>query len=257
MKMNSIILLVVQATWLLTQATGYAGTEMEESKFLDRFVPAMVMATEKDRTSVARYVPVLLDRKSQTLMLEYLDRHRPPMTLRHHEGMALFSYQGLFGYCGFDGDIIINSQYMLASNFRGGVARVKARSNGMWGYIRRDGTFQIDPIFSMSYDFNCGIAAAAIPKELPKDPDVENSNPFNQGKNDIVNVKYHESLWGIVDKNGAWLIKPQFVSASNVRSGIRVVTQSGGTKTITPQELFGHENVPCSENKPQSNGNEN
>ena len=102
-----------------------------------------------------------------------------------------------FGLINSSGDIIVQPQYECIKDFKDGLAGVKVGSK--WGFIGRDGKFQIKPRFQYIMDgFSDKLACV------------------------MENYKY-----GFIDRTGQWKIKPQFDIAYDFSEGIAQVEVDG------------------------------
>jgi predicted negative regulator of RcsB-dependent stress response len=84
------------------------------------------------------------------------------------------------------------SNFDYKDGFHDGFAAVKV--NGKWGYIRTDGSYLIEPIYSSAGRFSEGFAAVQL-----------------------------NDKWGYIRKDGSYLIEPQFSSATSFSNGLATV----------------------------------
>lgn len=67
-----------------------------------------------------------------------------------------------WGYIGpWDSFFEIADQFLAVGDFSGGLAPVQD-AGGLWGYIRRDGSYAIEPQFEQAYGFSDGLAGVVI-----------------------------------------------------------------------------------------------
>lgn len=62
-------------------------------------------------------------------------------------------------YIRIDGTDAFPGSFFAADTFSCGLARVKEKKDGLWGYIDRKGKYAIPPQFTFAYGFSCGLAA--------------------------------------------------------------------------------------------------
>lgn len=86
---------------------------------------------------------------------------------------------GLWGYKGYLGDIVIEPQFQKARSFRENLAAVQ--KSGQWGYINPKGVYVIKPLYNTAMSFQAGYAKVAL-----------------------------HNLWGMVNSAGKVTIKPQY-----------------------------------------------
>lgn len=105
----------------------------------------------------------------------------------------------IFDFPQFDQNFSDNEFYFADSfEFSEGLARVMR--SGYFGYIGKDGQFKIKPTFSLARNFINGYAVVAI------DDTVIDQNADHTS---ILRTQIRKSF-GIIDKNGDWVINPQF-----------------------------------------------
>jgi hypothetical protein len=109
-----------------------------------------------------------------------------------------------WGYLNWEGDVIISHQYRDAYPFSEGLAAVENQQR-FWGFIDSQGKVQINFLYESVKDFKGGLAA----------------------------VKSND-LWGFINKNGQWIIKPQYnqVVENNFDKGNAKVRKNGKTLII-------------------------
>lgn len=94
------------------------------------------------------------------------------------EGYAFIRARGLFGYINGEGEWLVSPTFSHAKPFKEGMAAV--REGRLWGFINTKGELIIPAKFIDVRPFKNGYAAVSIGKEK----------------------------WGIIGKDGKWLIKP-------------------------------------------------
>jgi hypothetical protein len=78
------------------------------------------------------------------------------MNVSFSQKLALASEDGKYGYINKEGDWQIQPKFKVAKNFSDDLAAVM--SNNKWGYINRQGEWVIQPTFKKAKYFNSGIA---------------------------------------------------------------------------------------------------
>jgi hypothetical protein len=97
-----------------------------------------------------------------------------------NEGLAPVKKNGKWGYIDLKGDVVIDFLFDDAWCFSEGLAAVKL--NEKYGYINNEGKVEIDCTYVSSYDFYQGVAV----------------------------VQDDENKFGFINRNGAWVIKPEY-----------------------------------------------
>lgn len=86
---------------------------------------------------------------------------------------------GLWGYKGYLGAIVVEPQYQKARSFREGVAAVQ--KNGQWGFINPKGAYLVKPLYQKALSFRAGYAKVAL-----------------------------NELWGVIDKAGKLTVPTRY-----------------------------------------------
>jgi hypothetical protein len=107
-----------------------------------------------------------------------------------------------YGFIDTGGLVVVEPQYVDASNFSEGLAPVLPGEEGLWGYVDQTGTMVIEPQFFGAGSFAEGLAP----------------------------VQWEElGDWGYIDQTGAFYIEPQFYYAtpySHGRAAVRAEDQA-------------------------------
>lgn len=153
-----------------------------------------------------------------------------------HEGLAAVKAPEGWGYIDKRNAIIIPFQFELATDFSEGLAGVK-NLWGAWRFIDKKGISSLG-YYKDIYPFHNGFAFIK----------VDDTWHFINAKGDIVGKDaYNTSLpyifssglypvqggdmWecGFKDKNGNWVIQPEYRSATSFMDGVAIVEEHGGT----------------------------
>ena len=119
------------------------------------------------------------------------------------------------GFIDKTGKFVIEPQFTFCEGFSDGLAAVNIE--GLWGYIDKTGKMVIQPQFAEASLFSEGTAvvqtfrAGSLPEKLIK-----------QGG--IITTKY--GLFGIIDRQGAFIIPPKYTQMNNFRDGLAWVNLS-------------------------------
>ena len=126
----------------------------------------------------------------------------------YSEGMAMYYYEGKFGFLDTTGWCRIVQQFTTAQNFRNGLAvvSVKERVNDNWatrtGFIDKNEKFVIQPEFLDAKSFSEGLAPVSVEKN-------------------------GEQLWGYINVKGKMKIKPKYSCACSFVFGTANVKLPG------------------------------
>lgn len=128
---------------------------------------------------------------------------------RTSRGHNLYQYVTKTGEIAFPGD------FEQAQNFSEGLAAVfvGGYENGQWGYLDKSGRMAINPRFDRAANFADGFAAV-------KSGDHEKV-PFSTSQ------RANESRWGYINTKGELLNAQQYEEAGEFSEGLAVVKQSG------------------------------
>ena len=118
-------------------------------------------------------------------------------TYDFHEGLGAFLLNDKFGFMNKEGEHIISNEYEDVADFSEGLCAVQ--KNGKWGYINNTGEIVIPFNFDVVRDFHQGFAAVS------------------QGSNKV----------GYIDKNGDWLVEPEFYNALDFKNGYAIINKNG------------------------------
>jgi WG containing repeat len=154
----------------------------------------------------------------------------------------------LWGYVNLSGRVVIPARFGLnADFFSEGLAKVspgmsieeiKDRmrrgigldpSFGMTGYIDKRGRFVISPQFKSGRRFSEGLAAVAVGIDGEKWGFIDRAGHFainpkfddepSEFKDGLSRVK-QSGLYGFINKQGEWVVKPTYGDASDFREGL-------------------------------------
>lgn len=117
------------------------------------------------------------------------------------EGLARVADGGRLGFIRRDGSFVVEPAYEAALAFSEGLAAVQR--DGRWGYIDRDGATVIEPRFAEAGAFSDGLAAVRLGGQ-----------------------------WGYVDASGEVVIEPAYRAALRFRNGLALVYQGGRAVVI-------------------------
>ncbi len=129
---------------------------------------------------------------------------------RFYEGRCYVCVEGGLvdekcGYIDYSGREVIPISNFAAHDFHSGVARV--RRKGRYGYIDKQGKFILPIKFSVAADFKNGVA------------EVRDSVGQFMGST--------EYLWGLIDTDGMWVVKPTFTEVRSFSEGYLGVKYKG------------------------------
>jgi hypothetical protein len=151
------------------------------------------------------------------------------------EGMAIFTDKtGLQGFINTKGEVAIAAKFEKLGYFSADVAWAR-NDDGLIGYIDKQGEWVIEPKFLAVKDFDpdSGLAMARLDDvwgfinkqgEIKYIDDVDKFYNYSEGLVKVVK----EGLFGFMDKNMDWVIKPQFGSARDFHNGYAAVRFDGG-----------------------------
>jgi hypothetical protein len=119
------------------------------------------------------------------------------------EGLASFRSDGLQGFMDKNGTVVVKPIYKTALNFHEGLAAVLT-TDGLWGYINKKGEVVIRPAYISAGRFNEGVAVVSTGK-----------TPYDKDK-----------LSGVIDKTGKILIPFANRSIGDFKNGKAIAESS-------------------------------
>ena len=148
--------------------------------------------------------------------------------------LAAVKKKDKYGYMDRFGEIKIDFEYDFARTFSNGMASVKKGDS--WGYINTSGEFVVPPEYDLgidgvvSFNFNdLGLAPVKTHDgkyglvdrtgQLVFKPELEMIRRFSEG---LASVKF-EGKWGYLNAQGRFYIKPTLPEAGNFSEGMAVI----------------------------------
>ncbi len=175
-----------------------------------------------------------------------------------HEGLAIFvSTNKLYGFIDTTGEVAIPAKFLKVDNFSGSLAWARTTDN-LVGFINHKGEWQIKPIYQAVYRFDPKSGIAMVKHQ--KNPfstewsyidtkgqiiDIQNNrDSFCEFSEGLAKGKQN-GLWGFYNKEGIWVIKPQFKNIRDFKNGYAAAESEGqwgiidtqGNWVIQPQYL--------------------
>jgi|GEM_PF-4814855 hypothetical protein len=148
------------------------------------------------------------------------------------EGRVAFRAGNLWGYMDINGKEVIPARFTRADDFHHGLAKVR---DGIYtGYIDRSGKFIIPARYSWGDDFDeSGLAILKIGKDrvfLVNDKGVrltDGSATFIYPQSEGTFTAKLNEKYGLLDKTGKWLIKPEYDALTDCREGLVAFAKNG------------------------------
>ena len=127
--------------------------------------------------------------------------------LNFREGLAKFKSGNFWGYVDTQGNVAVSPQFLYAANFYEGLAAVRT-TNNQWGFIDKIGHYAIAPKFACVWRFSEGVASVNVGGHF-------DGKSCQGGK------------WGLINKQGAYLVEPILDNAEMFRNGRIKITYQG------------------------------
>ena len=161
----------------------------------------------------------------------------------NEDSIAVISIDGLYAYIRSDGTFLFDSKFEEADPFSNGIARVK--KDGLYGYITSSGTYLFEPQFEKAEQFFKEITVVSLKGEFGLvnrageyvlSPSLQYIYGFDS-YDTITRAKYNE-LWGFINREGDFIIKPVFSEISYSMYGCYIVK---GRDFLRPEsnEMYG------------------
>lgn len=144
----------------------------------------------------------------------------------------------VFQYINRSGEIVINSQFEIATVFRDALALAKSSDEESgYGFIDEDGEFAISPEFVNASVFREGIAWVVEENQKPRGIDKKGNTKINLDDLKVEDVKclhekraafsqYNEDgekRWGFINQKGEKVINPQYAKVDCFNEGLCAV----------------------------------
>ena len=142
-------------------------------------------------------------------------------------GLAAFKKGNGWGFIDYTGVFVIEPEYSNVCSFSEGYAAVQT-SDGRWGYINTKGNWVVNAVYEKAYPFSDGMAAVSIEEkghsmwgyvntkgELAIKAIYDKAGLFSGGVAPVSfteEVIKYNSKWGLIDKNGKWVMEPRYSS---------------------------------------------
>lgn len=159
------------------------------------------------------------------------------------EGLALVGgTDGRYGYINKSGEYQIPPIFELAEEFSGGLAAAGVIVHGerRWGFIDTHGKWVIEPRFARVKEFSEGLASVQIPDRdggtwgyIDSDGDMviaakfeRYAEPFRNGRARVTfSGEGTKSRYGIIDKEGNFVLPPHYEMVRDYCEGLSAVSQ--------------------------------
>lgn len=155
---------------------------------------------------------------------------------------ALVKDNNLYAYIDDQMQIVVDFSYAEAQPFGDGLAAVKISDR--WGYIDVDGQLAIDPKFISAGVFNEGLAPVRLASnqfgyantqgELAISEQFDAARPFYEERA----VVQQDGLWGVIDRQGNWVVQPTFIEMGNFDRGLARIIDVRPTADNDGEERF-------------------
>jgi hypothetical protein len=161
------------------------------------------------------------------------------------EGFARVQENKKWGFIDVSGNYAIQPQFDGARDFSEGLAAVQKGSK--WGYINTSGEFVIEPVLKAAWDFNNGIAIVIlndIKEYMNRNGEIlpnADKHEVHRGFRDSYAPVRKNNLWGFIDTQGNYIVKPVYEKADRFMNGLAPVKKAGKCGYIN---ILGEEVVP-------------
>lgn len=138
-------------------------------------------------------------------------------------GIARFRQDARWGFVDTDGRVIIPATYNNATPFNNDLAGVEIAVN-VWRYVRPTGEFAFEEEYGAAGEFNTAGLAAVATKAIRKgsgkfgfidregtwviQPQFAQALPFDNGG--AAPASIDGDNWGLIDRNGRWVVEPKY-----------------------------------------------
>ncbi len=154
------------------------------------------------------------------------------------EGIARVQKGKQWGFIQRDGKVLVEPRYYYVSYFSQGLAKVQEKEAGDVYFINTQGKKAFDKTFWRAGNFaKNGLAPASTGESVPVFNITAEKTTQTQEKG--------EEKWGYINKQGEWVIKPQFNHASGFNEfNLAEVTNANGDSLLIDEKGYFVNNVP-------------
>lgn len=138
-----------------------------------------------------------------------------------------------WGFIDKTGNFVIQPQFYLARPFSEGLAAVilTGDAEAKWGFIDKTGKLAIAPQFDEAGAFSQGLASVRRGDTrgfIDKTGNFVNQSPGEiQPSTPVLKPSAMGEQWGYVDREGKWIVQPQFDEAGEFSEGLAAVRVGG------------------------------
>jgi len=152
------------------------------------------------------------------------------------EGLAPIEIAGLWGYVDTKGEIVIPAIYLAVGYFKGGLAWARTKKNNKIGFLKKDGSWRIEPIFNSAKDFDIVSGLAKIHDgkgwcylnmtgEVKRFENSKDNKRFFDGMCPETKAMGNAKS-GYLDSEGNWATKREFGIATHFNNGYAAVRKN-------------------------------
>ncbi|MDF2669441.1 MAG: hypothetical protein K0R67_1747 [Paenibacillus sp.] len=160
-----------------------------------------------------------------------------------HDGLAPVGTNKQYGYIDRKGDYVIAPEYQFAGDFSEGFAAVQ--KDRLWGFIDRNGKMVVAPEYDMVDAFHNGLALVRGRKsgfidstgKLVIDFSALGISEYGRFAEEFAAVRQDDKV-GYIDRNGKWVIPPQYELGQSFDYGVAVVKLEGSFGLIDKSGVF-------------------
>ncbi len=167
---------------------------------------------------------ILLDANGNSIDIS---QHNSTNYKDFHEGLAAVKIGDSWGYIDVDGNLVIEPQYPGVGNFSAGLAWARVEEEKI-GYINKKGEMVIEPVYIKCHNFDekSGMAKVMTGDDwfyIDKTGGklLTNADRFFDYSHGYVraDTKDAPGLFGYKDKDGSWIIEPQYETCGDFYNG--------------------------------------
>jgi len=136
-----------------------------------------------------------------------------------------------YGFVDVRGVFVVPAAFEEANDFSDGLAAVK--KDGQWGFVNGRGNLVVPIVFDDARHFSCGLAAVRkdgrwgyvdTRGDLVVPTQFSNACWFH---NDFAPCSDGDGLWGLINKDGEWVIAPKYEKIDYLSEGLVAVKVDG------------------------------
>lgn len=227
---NGKVIVPVKYDFISKFIDGYATARLNDNYFVVDSIGNEIQIKENDITKISKFSEDRALYTNKKGLMGFVNKQGDVVIPANYKKVGYFKsglawardQEGLIGYINKNGEWIIEPKFLAVKDFDPVSQLAKARLDEFWGYINKKGEIRYVENVKKIYDYSEGVAMAVVYSGLFGYLD-DNQNwiikpqfdAAREFKNGYAAVRKN-GKWGIIDKSGEWVIEPMFSGIKDV-----------------------------------------